>query len=86
MEILDKEVYTNLWRGYPWNISNLIIIEHVTIPPDPKVYSMIDQLKNTPIMISLYDLISTPQAHMKALYVLFKSKIIPTNILATTFF
>ena len=47
---------------------------------------MIDQLKNTPTKISLYDLISTSQAHREVLYALFKNKIIPTKILASIFF
>jgi len=46
---------------------------------------MIDQLKNTPAKISLYDLISTSQTHRDVLYTLFKNETIPTNILATTF-
>lgn len=47
---------------------------------------MIDQLKNTPKKISLYDLISTSQVHRDILYTLFKNEIIPTNILVAMFF
>ena len=47
---------------------------------------MIDQLKNTPAKISLYDLISTLQAHRDVLYNFFKNETISTNILATIFF
>ena len=47
---------------------------------------MIDQLKNIPAKVCLYDLIATFHAHREVLYALFKNEIIPTNILATTFF
>ena len=46
---------------------------------------MIDQLKNTPTNISLYDLISTSQAHREVLYALLKNETIPTKILASIF-
>ena len=46
---------------------------------------MIDQLKNTPNKISLYDLISTSQTHRDALYAFFKNETIPTNISTTIF-
>ena len=58
-----KEVYANMRRGRPCNILNLITTEQVSVPLDPKFYSMIDQLKNTLAKISLYDLISTSQVH-----------------------
>lgn len=84
--IIDKETCATLLRGYPRNIPNLVTMEQVSIPPDLKVYNMIDQLKNTPSKISLYDLISTFQAHRDVLYALFKYETILTNILNTTFF
>jgi len=46
---------------------------------------MIDQLKTTPIKISLYDLISTYEIHREILYVLFKKEIIPTNMSTSKF-
>ena len=47
---------------------------------------MIDQIKNTPAKISLYDLISTLTTHKDVLYALFKNEIVPTNISTTNFF
>lgn len=85
MIILDKDVYANLQRGHPCNVPNLITTEQVSLPHDPKVNSMIDQLKNNPTKISLYDLISTLKVHRDILYALFKNENIPTNISATMF-
>lgn len=82
---LDKKVYVNLRRGCPCNIPNLVATEQVSLTPNPKVYSMINQLKNTPTKTSLYDLIDTSHAHREVLYALFKNEIVPTNISATTF-
>ena len=81
----EKEVCANLRREFPCNVPNLITNEQVSIPHDPKVYKMIDQLKNTPTEISLYDLISTSQVHRDILYDLFMNETIPNNILAAMF-
>lgn len=47
---------------------------------------MIDQLKNTPAKVNLYDLITTSHTHREVLYALFKNETIPTNISTTTFY
>jgi len=46
---------------------------------------MIEKVKTTPSMISLYDLISTSKKHKEILYALFKNKTFPTNITGTIF-
>jgi len=83
---IGKEMCVNLRSGHQQNIPNPITIEQVSILPNPKVYSMIDQLKNTLAKIRLYDIISTSQEHRDVLYALFKNKTIPTNISIVIFF
>jgi len=39
-----QEVCANLRRGCPCNVPNPVTIEKVSVPPDPKVYNMIDEL------------------------------------------
>lgn len=79
---IDTKFDARLRRAHPRYIPNLVTTEQVSIPPNPKTYSMIEQLKTT----ILYDLISTFETHRKILYALFKKEIVLTNMLATIFF
>lgn len=56
---MDKNIYATLSRGCLKNIPNLIATKKVSVPPNPKYYTMIMQLKTTLAKISLYYLIST---------------------------
>lgn len=69
---MDKKVCTRLRRGHPRNIPNLVTTKHISLPPDPKNYSMIEQLKTTLAKIILYDLISSFETYREILYTLFK--------------
>lgn len=75
-----------LRRGHPRHTPNLVTILKVSIPPDMKAYSVIEQLKTTLAKISLYDLISTSKVHREILYALFKKEVVPTNIITAVFF
>jgi len=82
---VDKEVYVGLRGGHPRHAPNPITIEQVSIPLDPKTYSMIKKLKTTLTKISLYDLISTSKTHREILYALLKKEVVPTNMSSTMF-
>lgn len=82
---VDKEVCAGLRKGHPIHIPNLVTTEQVSVPPDPKTFSMIEQLKIALAKIRLYDLISTYETNKEVLYALFKKETIHTNMSATIF-
>jgi len=83
---LDDNLCVTLRREHPRSNPNLVTNKQVSLPPNPKSYSMIEQLKNTLAKIILYDLINTFKKHREVLYDLFKKEIVPINIYTTLFF
>ena len=71
---MDKYVSIRCKSGHPRNIPNTFTTKQLSIPPNPKTYSMIEKLKTTPTKIILYDLISISKIHREILYALLKKR------------
>jgi len=83
--LVDKEVCIEFRKGHPIHIPNSMTTKQVSVPPNPKTYSMIEQLKTTPTKISLYVFISTFETYREILYALFKKEIFPINMIVSIF-
>ena len=78
--LVDEDIGVVIQRGCPRSIQNPIIIEKLSLPPYPKSYNMIKQLKNTQTKICLFELIHIFKSHKEILYDVLKKRKVPSNI------